>query len=79
MITLRSKIGTFNIPTMSLSDICMEKNLVASRSEFKRLLREGAIHHDDKRLDEDSIIWRDREVVAGEFKATIKLPVMTML
>jgi tyrosyl-tRNA synthetase len=79
MITLRSEIGTFDIPTISLADVCVDKKLVSSRSEFKRLLREGAIHYDDKKLDENSIIWRDREVTIRDLKATIKLPVMTML
>ena len=79
MFTLVTKLGTFEIETKSLADISVKTNVVSSRAEFKRLLDQGAIYLNNKRLDRNSVIWSDREVSWGGFKATLELPVIRML
>lgn len=79
MITLKTEIGDFEVKTDSLVDMCIKSNTVSSKSEFKRLLREGAIYFNGKRLNDDSIIWGEREVTVGDFSASTNLPCITML
>ena len=71
-------IPTINVkePNIELADFLVENNLAPSKSEAKRLIREGAIEIDGQTVNESEIILENNQVMRVGKKKFIRIKVL---